>query len=176
MRQIRKSGMEVYVRTILTLLIPVILIYGCSENIPVQKEPVVQRTELNIPVIADTVIYDVVVKNPEPDNHWTEESLRNLNREAFVDLIFNAIYRKELVPYDYFTRKALSIDEIYGLENDPVFSRENIGSIQFVEEWYFDEINLRMEKRVNSITLGYEIFDFDGNLRGYKPAFTVKLN
>jgi len=33
-----------------------------------------------------------------------------------------------------------------------------------------------MEKRVNSLTLGYEVFDPQGNLRGYKPAFLVKLN
>ena len=161
---------------LLAVIIPAIFITGCSDRIPEQKKPLVQRTPLNIPIIADTVIYDVVVKNPEPDDLWIEESLRNLNREALVDIIFNAVYRKELIPYEYFSNEAMSVGDIIELENSPEFSREKIGRIQFSEEWYFDEDNLRMEKRVNSLTFGYEVFDPQGNLRGYKPAFLVKLN
>jgi len=82
----------------------------------------------------------------------------------------------QLIPYDYFSQKALSAGEIRELEDSPGFSREKVGRIQFSEEWYFDEDNLRMEKRVNSLTLGYEVYDYEGNLRGYKPAFLVKLN
>ncbi len=157
-------------------IISAALLISCGERIPEQKAPIVQRTPLNIPVIADTVIYDVVVKNPEPDDLWIEESLRRLNREALMDIIFNAIYRKELIPYEYFSREVMSIADVIELENSPEFSREKVGRIQFSEEWYFDEDNLRMEKRVNSLTLGYEVFDPQGNLRGYKPAFLVKLN
>lgn len=161
---------------IIAVIIPVTFFYSCRESIPEQKEPLVERTPLNVAIIADTVIYDVVVKNPEPDDLWRDECLRNLNRKGLVDVIFNAIYRKELIPYDFFSNKPLSVNDITDIENAPGFSRENIGSIQFSEEWYFDEDNLRMEKRVNSMSLGYEVFDSSGNLRGYKPAFMVKLN
>ncbi len=157
-------------------IISAALLISCGEKIPEQKKPLVQRTPLNIPIIADTVIYDVVVKNPEPDDLWIEESLRRLNREALVDIIFNAVYRQELIPYEYFSSEAMSVADVIELEKSPEFSREKVGRIQFSEEWYFDEDNLRMEKRVNSLTLGYEVFDPQGNLRGYKPAFLVKLN
>ncbi|MFO7922753.1 MAG: hypothetical protein R6U58_03605 [Bacteroidales bacterium] len=162
--------------TIITVSILSLSLYGCGERIPEQKAPVVPRTPLNIAIIADTMTYDVVIKNPNPDDLWTEESLSNLKRDALIDLIFDAIYSKNLVPYDFFSKKALSVKDIKRLEDDPEFSRENIGKIQFLEEWYFDEENLRMEKRVNSITLGYEVFNLAGELRGYKPAFLIELN
>ncbi|TVR73613.1 MAG: hypothetical protein EA408_04740 [Marinilabiliales bacterium] len=149
---------------------------GCRDRIPEQKSPQVERTVLNAAVIADTVIYDVIVKNPDAEDLWTEETLRNLNRGGFVDIIFNAVYREELVAFDYFTGQALTVRDVADLENDPEFSRENIGMLQFNEEWYFDEENLRMEKRVNSVSLGYEVYDAEGRIRGYKPAFLINLN
>jgi len=150
--------------------------YGCRDRIPEQKPPQVERTALNAAIIADTVIYDVIVKNPDASDLWTEETLRNLNRRGFVDLIFNAVYREELVAFDYFTGQAMTVRDIADLENDAEFSRENIGMLQFSEEWYFDEENLRMKKRVNSVSLGYEVYDTDGRIRGYKPAFLINLN
>ncbi len=149
---------------------------GCRERVPEQRPPKVERTDLNAAIIADTVIYDVIVKNPDADDLWAEQSLRNLNRRGLVDIVFNAIYSEDLVPYDYFTMEAMSVRDVMTLENDPEFSRDNIGMIQFSEEWYFDEENLRLEKRVNSISLGYEVYASDGSIRGYKPAFMVNLN
>lgn len=168
-----------YIMTTLILkcwLLHVMLLAGCSERIPEQKQPAVPRTELDMAIIADTVTYDVIVRNPSPEDLWTQECLKNLRTGALIDFIFNAIYRNELVPYDYFTSRALSVSEIVELENSSGFSRDKIGRIRFSEEWYFCEENLRMKKRVNSMALGYEVFDSEGNLRGYKPAFMVKLN
>ncbi len=164
------------VKAVLLFLTFAFILSSCRDRIPEQKEPVVERTPLNIPVIADTVIYDVVIRNPDPEEWWADENLKNLNKEALLDIIFNAVYRKDLIPYDYFSQEAMTAHEVVEIENEPDYSRDNIGRIQFAEEWYFDEENLRMEKRVNSLTLGYEVLDARGNLRGYKPLFMVKLN
>jgi hypothetical protein len=164
------------VKTVLLFFSVTLISNGCRDRIPEQKEPVVKRTSLNIPVIADSIVYDVVIRNPDPDEWWADENLKSLNKEALLDIIFNAVYRGELVAYDYFSQKAMTAREILEVENAPDYSRENIGRIQFAEEWYFDEENLRMEKRVNSLTLGYEVLDARGDLRGYKPLFMVKLN
>ncbi len=158
------------------LCLPLLFISACGNGIPEQRPPLVERTPLDAAIIADTVIYDVIVKNPDAADLWAEQSLRNLNRSGLVDIIFNAIYHEELIPYDYFTMDVMSVRDVAKLENDPEFSRDNIGMLQFSEEWYFDEDNLRMEKRVNSISLGYEVYDTDGNIRGYKPAFLINLN
>lgn len=176
MQHLKFSSPFILTIKIVIFITVALLVHSCKERIPCQKEPLVPRTPLNIAVIADTVIYDVIIKNPDPEDLWTEECLRNLYREGFIDIIFNAIYRQELIPYDYFSNQALSVKEIIELEKDPEFSRENIGRIQFSGAWYFDEENLRMEKRINSLSFGYEVFDLSGNLRGYKPAFMVKLN
>lgn len=150
--------------------------YGCGDRIPEQKEPLVPRTPSGAAIIADTVTYNVIVKNPEPEDTWTEKSLGRLKMDSFVEMIFEAIYSRELVPYDYYTNEAMSVREIRRLEQNEEFSRANIGQLQFTEEWYFDQENLRLEKRVNSITLGYEVYNLAGDLRGYKAAFKVKLN
>ena len=152
------------------------LLISCGEGAPGQKEPLTPRQAIDASVVADVVVYDVVVKNPDPEDRWTEKCLRHLELEGLVDMLFEAIYREELIPYDYISNEPLSLKDIKDLENNTEFSRNNVGKIQFSEEWYFDQDNLRMEKRVNSLSLGYEVFDLEGNLRGYKPAFLVILN
>ncbi len=158
------------------LFIAAAAVFSCGEEKRGQKEALTPGKQTDASIVADSVIYDVVVKNPNIDDHWTEECLKPLDRLGLVDMVFEAIYREELIPYDYLSNRPLSVGDIEDLENDPEFSRKNVGKIQFTEEWYFDQVNLRMEKRVNSMSLGYEVFDMSGNLRGYKPAFMVKLN
>ena len=149
---------------------------GCGDRIPEQKKPLVPRTPAGTAIIADTVTYNVIVKNPEPDDTWTEKALGRLDMETLVDMIFEAIYNREMVPRDDYSNEAMSVRDIRRLEQSEEFSRANIGQLQFTEEWYFDEENLRLEKRVNSITLGYEIYNLAGELRGYKAAFKINLN
>jgi hypothetical protein len=158
------------------ILFSAFVISGCGSDSTGQKEIFSPREKTDASMVADTVIYDVVIKNPNADDHWTEECLSHLDRRGLVDMVFDAVYRNELIPYDYITNRELTVKDIKSLEDDPEFNRENIGKIQFNEEWYFDRVNLRMEKRVNSISLGYEVFDVNGSLRGYKPAFMVRLN
>ena len=68
----------------------------------------------------------------------------------------------------------LSPKEIQKRENN-TFKREDIGMIQFTEQWYLDVNSLSMQKKVLSMTLGYEIFNDDRTLRGYKPVFKLIL-
>jgi hypothetical protein len=164
------------VQNSIIILFAAFLISGCGSDSTGQKEAFSPREHTDASMVADAVIYDVVIKNPNIDDHWAEECLMHLDRRGLVDMVFEAIYRKELVPFDYISSRELTLKDIKNLEDDPEFSRENVGKIQFNEEWYFDRVNLRMEKRVNSISFGYEVFDVYGNLRGYKPAFMVRLN
>ena len=152
------------------------LLLSCGGGTGGQKEPAVSRAAIDASVIAGTVIYDVIVRNPTAEDTWMEDCLRDLDREGLVNMIFEAIYREELIAYDHLSHEPLTVADIKNLEKDAEFSRDNVGKIQFSEEWYFDQDNLRMEKRVNSMSFGYEVFDLTGNLRGYKPAFMVILN
>ncbi len=127
-------------------------------------------------LIADTITYDVVVKNPDENDSWTEECLQNLKLKILADRIFDAVYAGEATAYDYFEEKQLSIDEVKEMEQREGFSRDNIGRIQFVESWYFDENNFRLIKKVNAIMFGYQSFDFNNQVKGYKAGIKVYLN
>ena len=125
-------------------------------------------------VLASTVTFQTTIKNPNPNDDWTEECLQKVDRKAIVGLIYGAIYAKKAVAYDYRTEEALSIQEVKKLEKK--FDQNYLAQLQFVEEWYFDEQNFRFSKRVNALTLAYERFDDSRNLSGYVAAFKVFFN
>jgi hypothetical protein len=126
--------------------------------------------------LADTISYGVIIKNKDSTNTWRKKWLKNLNRESFIDNIFQRIYSGELTPYSYFNEEQLSIEDIKSLEEKKEFNRSKIGKLQFKEIWYWDPENMNMIKEVYSIMFAYERYNSDGSFRGYKPAFKIYLN
>lgn len=163
------------IQIVLVLIVATFLATACKEkksNTAISaSEDVLQGTTL-----ADPVIYDMVIKNANPEDDWTEDYLRNLDRDKLIAIIFDAVYDERLVAYDFFTDEPLKIVDLRKLEKEADFSRDKIGKLQFEEEWAFDENNMHFQKKVKSMLLAYEVFNSAGELRGYKPAFYVKLN
>jgi len=125
-------------------------------------------------ILADPIIYDVIVKNPDPADDWKDYCLKEVDVEAFSKVIFNAVYQGKLKPYYYRSDDSiLPLDSVKSVENK--YKIENIGKIQFNEQWYFDEEKMEMNKKVISITLGYELVNDVGENYGYHPAFKVFL-
>ena len=127
-------------------------------------------------MIVDTIIYDVIIKNPNPFDSWTDECLEHLNKEQFVDILFESVYEENAIAHDIFSENIITPDELKNLERKKNFSRDNIGKIQFTESWFYNDSLRSMSKKVISISLGYEIFDEQGDLIGHKPAFKIYLN
>ena len=153
----------------------IISISVVSCNLNSQKTQIVDLgDEGNYIVLADTLISDVLIMNPDNDE-WTDYCLRNLDKKTLVNEIFKLVYAGDLTPYEFFNNKPYTIEDIKALEDDPEFSRKNIAKVQFEEAWYFDSANHKMVKKVSSIMLAYEIYDSFGEIRGYKPAFKVYL-
>ncbi len=148
-----------------------IITAGCNLK---QSEPQVVNleSENNFIVIADTIVNDVVIMNPDNDE-WTEYCLRNLDKKTLVDEIFKSVYAGELLPYEFFHNDPLSLEDIKALEDDPKFSRNKIAKVQFEEAWHYNPVNQKMVKKVHSIMLAYEIYNSLGEIKGYKPAFKV---
>ncbi|MCX7986535.1 MAG: hypothetical protein N2662_06320 [Bacteroidales bacterium] len=142
------------------------------ENISIVRNQVMLDT-LSFVAIADTIIADMVVKNPDTADWWTEKCLRRLKRESFVDTIFQQLYRKQLVAYDYYTNKPLSTSQIKEIERREDFNRNIVGKFQFYEGWYYDVQNKVFIKKVYAIIFGYETYDDKGMVKGYKPMFKV---
>jgi len=126
--------------------------------------------------IADTIVYDVVIRNTNPYDTWIEKSLGKLKRDQFIDSLFDLVYNFNVKAYDYFSGKELTIKQIEALENEDGFDREHIGKIQFTETWFFDKESKTLKKEVISVALGHELYGDSGEFRGYQPVFKLYLN
>ncbi len=168
--------------TLLGVLLVALVLTNCKQENKQQtndqkttKEDVTAKNTNvnNMYVLADTITYDVVVKNPNPADTWTEECLQKLNRKALIDNIYKGIYNETLTIYDYYSGEELSTAEVKALENEENFDRNNIGKLQFTEIWYMDQNDLSIHKEVQSAVLGYELKKENGDIKGYKPMFKV---
>ena len=153
---------------------------GCKEDRKESRdytrEIILNKDSLKENLIADTIIYDVLIKNPNPDDEWAEQCLGYLNRGKFIDQLFDAVYNKQANAYDFFTGEKISPGDLRKIEKAGDFGREKVGKIQFAETWYFDAANLKMEKRIIYLVLGYELQGDSTEIVGYKPVFRINLN
>ena len=127
-------------------------------------------------VFADTIIYDVIIKNPNSDDTWTELCLKNLKREQFIDKLFESVYTKKATAYDLNNDEIISPDDLRIMEKKKEIDRDRIGKIQFTESWLYNDSLMIMTKKVLAASLGMEVFDEKGDLIGYKHLFKVRFN
>ncbi len=130
--------------------------------------------EINGELLADTIIYSVVIKNLDSTDYWTEECLSKLNRNKMVDQLFESVYSHQAKVFDYLSDEPISSSDVKAIEQQADFSRDKVGKLQFWESWYYDETQLKMTKKVHSILVAYEVNNQDGELLGYKAAFYIK--
>lgn len=123
--------------------------------------------------IADTFIADLVVRNPDTADWWTAKCVKYLKRQAFIDTLFQQLYAQQLVAYDYYSGKPLSILQIKEIERRDDYNRDIVGKFQFYEGWFYDARHRVFIKKVYSIIFGYETYDDSGMVKGYKPMFRV---
>jgi len=174
---------NIYLKTIkmrLIVLMPVclmILFTACrkhSTETPAQES----RTKSEMPSgieIADTIIYQVVINNPNPEDTWTTHCLSGLKRNALIDSIFSMVYNGRLTAYDRETHEKLTLKQLKDMEKADGFSRDKIGMIQFTEAWYFDPATRAMTKKVLAMDLGYDCYSSEGDLIAYKSLFHVEM-
>jgi hypothetical protein len=162
-------------------LIAAIAVFSAITACSCKQEPAriqVNKTEvivdsLKLKSYADTIVCDMVVKNPDKEDMWMEECLHLFNRNALIDSIFEDVYSGRLSAFDYNTNKLLTKKEVKKLEELPGYSRDIVGKFQFREAWFYDKQQHSFIKKVHSIIFGYEIYDDSGFVKGYKPLFKV---
>jgi hypothetical protein len=163
--------------TILILCLMLILIPACHRNSPVGPKPETQ-SNLNQSEgieVADTIIYEVLISNPNPDDPWAVKCLSRLNRKILIDSIFSMIYEKRAVAYNQETHEKLTAKQVRTIESAKGFHRDDIGMIQFTEAWYLNTVRNTMTKKVLSMVLGYNFYLETGELFGHKPVFRVEM-
>lgn len=151
------------------------LLASCiSNNGHKQSHSTIDFSDMEL--MADSITYTVVVKNRDTLDTWANQRLRGLNHKKLVDDLFNAVYEHEATPYDYYTHQPLTIRDIKKLEKQKDCSRDRVGQLQFCEAWYMNAETHQMHKQIHSVLIAYEYLSADGELRGYKAAFYIKMN
>ncbi len=174
----------------IAILLLTINLFSCNKttNQNVQKHCIdtIRKTvyiptqpDSNAVLVADSIIYSVYIKNPDTTDKWTEYCLRNMNRKKLLDLIFNNIYNGKLTAYSYrdwvYNEKVIiSPDSIKNWEK--LIGKQRIGKIEFVERWFYDPKSNTFIKQVLEITLGYELYNDNGQVKGYAPVFKISFN
>ncbi len=124
--------------------------------------------------IAKPITYEVLVKNPDSNDEWQTECLENTNIKQMSGDIIHAVLTGKLKAYDYFDNHLLTKSEIKAILKKNG-NQNNIGNIQFQEEWYWDKENAQLQKKVKSLMFGYEICGENNKVRGYRASFVVNL-
>jgi hypothetical protein len=166
-------------KSMLLLAIAVSIMLSCRKN----TETTYQGTSVHSPadtaaglLVADKIIQDIVIKNNDPDNAWADECLKGMQRENLVDAVFALAYSGKANVYDFDTNEKLTMKQLKKREKEAGFSREKIGKIQFIENWYLNADKVTFTKKVSSLVLGYETFDSQGVFLGYLPVFRMVMN
>jgi hypothetical protein len=155
-----------------------ILSYACREN---NRNPEPSRTntgndsELGI-VIADTIIYDVLIVNNNTEDLWAQQSLKGLNHDFFIDNIFKMVYDGRANAYRHETGEKLTPKQLELIEAEEGFNRKDISMVQFKEAWYIDPGRTEMTKKVLSMVLGIGQYTSSGEFKGHKAIFRVEMN
>ena len=169
-----------FINKILFFII-IVLITGCK-NKPEQSRAIVvsSETKANLTLndlVADSIIYSVAIVNPDSLDSWNDYRLRNVNRQKFIETIFDKLYSGNLTAYNYYDETPMTIDDIKNLEKAPDFSRNRIEEIMFEETWLYSAENNRFYKEIHSIVLAYALYTDEGIRRGgLKAAFKIKMN
>ena len=127
-------------------------------------------------LVADSITYAVLIKNPNPDDEFTNEFLKKVYRKKLINLLLQNIYNHKLTAYSYFDwiehrHIAYTIDSVKKLIKSIGINR--IGKIEFVERWYYDPQKNAFYKQVLEMTLGYERYSDDGRVKNYGPVFKI---
>ena len=146
---------------------------GSEPSVTGKAKTLKDTTLLDFQSIAESIRYDVIIKNPDPDDEWTETCLKGLDREKLVDEVYKAIYAGKVKAYDYYTDDPMSVKQVKEIEKQAESDGAEVAKVQFLEDWFFDPVTFNLYKKVHFIMLAYELLDENGKVRSYKAAFYV---
>jgi hypothetical protein len=127
-------------------------------------------------VIADTIIYDVVLKNFDETDLWKETCLSQYNNKEMIRLLMKGIKEEKLTAFSFPFDKKIETDSILSVFEELESDSNFIGKIQFQEKWSIDTSNFEMTKEVEEYVLGYSKTDNDGRFKGYSAIARIRRN
>ena len=148
--------------------------------------------------LTERIQYPVFIKSPyDEDTDWWCENMEGPKREQFINIIVDAALSGKVKAYDYinntpltksevevifnrydtvlYTRPVAPFDEVDTVINTKL-DRKDIHRVTFLEEWYFDEKNFIIEKKVVGVAPALTLYADSGEIKGYKPLFWVYMD
>ncbi|MBS0012045.1 MAG: hypothetical protein KFF49_11575 [Bacteroidales bacterium] len=154
---------------VLTCLLIAAALFSCRQE---KDKPFMDGERI---MVAEDIIYDVIIKIPDTGDPWEVERLEGYSGDRMISELFNAVYTEKITAYDYHSGRKLSASDVRKAEMQTGFERNNIGKIQFTENWYYNTASMDIEKEIISLVLGYENRDIDGTLIGYEAVFKLEF-
>ena len=147
-------------------------------------------------LLTERIQYDVTIKSPDVDYDWWVQNIEGRSREAFVRRVLEAASNGEVQAYNYFNhpltpeqvrsigyrrdtltfQRAYPPYEFFDTIVEEKIEIRDITRFRFLEEWYFNNNTLEIEKKVLGIAPIVRKYDEHGDLRGYMPLFWVYLD
>jgi hypothetical protein len=163
--------------SILYLAITVIFLFASCNNRPSTSIGSPEITETDnpeglIPVGKD-IITEIIVKPDTLGDPWETEKVKGFDGNLMLTDIFRNIYSGKLTVYDCITGDELKKNDVRKLEEEFNSDLSRIAKLQFLEDWYFNPVTNEFDKKIKSISFGYEIDREAGLPRGYKALFQV---
>lgn len=158
--------------TIIAILVIVATI-GCNRTAEDQTRKHRVASTAKGQIIADTIVYDVILRNIDTSDIWEAECLKYTNQEEFINYLFDGLYSQQFIAVEFLGDKMLSIKEIKEIERSDGFSRSRVSKVQFKEQWYIDSCG-NLQKDIISYTLGIEAYSKQNSFLGHKALFVVK--
>lgn len=147
-------------------------------------------------ILTQRIQYDVTIKSPDADLDWWVQNLEGPNREKLVQSIIRTARSGKLKLYDVMSNQPMTVEQLEErstrnelltlqrpyppYENfDTIVKRElqlsDISRVRFLEEWYLNEENAFVTKKVIAICPLVESYTEAGELRGYNPLFWLSF-
>jgi hypothetical protein len=156
----------------------IVMNFSCKNTTP--KEPLKAATggyeaPAGLILVANDIISEIIVKPDSLEDPWEMEKVKSFNGNQMFTLLFENIYNKKVVVYDYLSGKPLDPEDVRKMEKEIGTDLSRIAKIQFLEDWYFDPSTSKIIKRLKSASFGYQTSKEEGLPVRYRALFKLKM-
>lgn len=127
-------------------------------------------------LIGKDMITDIVLKPDTTGDPWEAEKVKGFDGVKMFKTLLDNIYSQKLTAYDCREDVVLKPENIKELENNFGSDLSKIGKVQFTEDWYFDNHNNSIIKKIKSVAFGYTSPGPEGMPVRYNAFFRIKSN
>ena len=145
-------------------------------------------------LLTERIQYDVTIKSPEVDLAWFVQNLEGPKREKMIQAVIETARSGKFKIYDVMSNKLMTNEDVLEVgtrtdiltlqrqyepyeDYDTILKRElqlsDISRMRFLEEWYMNEKDGFITKKVIAICPMAESYTETGELRGYHPLFWI---